>query len=146
MALLHDGLGVNMDDDSLLFTDTIVSPSGQPVALDWTLGKVLKSLGLDWTLRHPQNAWGICLGLNSQEKDAIERLRVPLDSHLTGRRLMREERKLRAPCSSPTRLFTSLKMCGSGDPVPIEAGSSCMTPALTSIGTEWTANLEGTFG
>ena len=35
---MHDGLGVDMDDTSLLFTETITTPSGQPVILDWTLG------------------------------------------------------------------------------------------------------------
>ena len=44
VALLHDGLGVNLDDASLLFTETIISPNGQPVVLDWTLGKGLNLL------------------------------------------------------------------------------------------------------
>ena len=41
MALLHDGLGVNMQDDTLLFTDTITAPDGHPVTLDWTLGEAV---------------------------------------------------------------------------------------------------------
>lgn len=46
VALLHDGLGVNLDDASLLFTETIVSPLGQPIVLDWTLGTSPFSLPL----------------------------------------------------------------------------------------------------
>ena len=38
VALLHDGLGIGLDDTSLIFTDTVAGPSGEPVPLDWTLG------------------------------------------------------------------------------------------------------------
>ena len=43
VALLHDGLGINIDDASLLFTDTITSKTGQSIVLDWTLGEHMSS-------------------------------------------------------------------------------------------------------
>lgn len=38
-ALLHEGLGIGLDDNTLMFTDKITDPGGEPLLLDWTLGE-----------------------------------------------------------------------------------------------------------
>lgn len=40
VSILHDGLGIDWENDKLLFTDKIESPSGQHTILDWTLGNL----------------------------------------------------------------------------------------------------------
>lgn len=50
VALLHDGLGIGLDDSSLMFTDKITSPSGESVILDWTLGTFHSFVPFPWPL------------------------------------------------------------------------------------------------
>lgn len=38
VALLHDSLGMGLDDRGIMFTDAVRDASGKATVLDWTLG------------------------------------------------------------------------------------------------------------
>lgn len=64
VALLHDGLGFGMEDTGLLFTDTIVTPAGEVIGLDWTLGEPPTS-------RLPTDYLQLCLSITWHEPRAF---------------------------------------------------------------------------